>query len=85
MCQGGLPYSGDIFDQEMSTGEKRHDRQPHGLGLAPNDAFDRGLEQLNFFRRRYSYCVSTGCAKVSHRLFLAILHGVSPPDYDENS
>jgi hypothetical protein len=33
----------------MSTGEERHDRQPHCLGLAPDDAFDRGLATTRFF------------------------------------
>ena len=34
----GLADAGDVLDEEVAAGEERHDREPHRLGLAPEDA-----------------------------------------------
>ncbi len=40
MGQGGLADAGNVFQQQMSAGQQSHQRQLHGLGFPPDDAFD---------------------------------------------
>ena len=42
VCQRGLADAGHVFDEQMPARQQAGEGEPHGLGLAEDDAIERG-------------------------------------------
>jgi hypothetical protein len=47
VSEGRIADTGNVFNQQVPTGDQRHDRQPDGFRLTFNDRFDSRLEPFN--------------------------------------
>jgi hypothetical protein len=69
VCESGLPYSGNVFDQKVTTGDQSDDSQTNRFGLSLDDSFDSALEPFNLFDGAFAGNLSaTDWFEVSHEL-----------------
>jgi hypothetical protein len=62
MGERGFPNSRHIFDEQVTAGEQRHDRESNCVRLSANHPLNCSLQQLDLLGRSHGKSVGIGCA-----------------------